>query len=566
MNHLYHKPYIQELRPNTESLEAVFPYPREELLKEPIFPYYILDGGAYFLANEYFGTADAETLCAKTMDGSLFERWTGKNGFDWDRSLTRSAGTDFIRELEWQVWLQRLYILLPLAQKWAQTGEKRYAEKWRELLHSWWEAHPYQAYEEGSKIEDTDYVWRDMQVVWRMQTLLHSVYLLGSRDGALERDDWRFLYDLIELHAEHELSEARHGLQGSGRGNHFQQLGVSLVTVGVMFPEFAHAKEYLEAGRSVVKKILQNEITPDGGSIEGSPSYSHFIARLYVECYLILKNNRLDEIEGLYESICAQYEFLYQFSTRDGKTLRFGDSYRMDVHADIERVKDLLSLKLSEHKETRLFPAIGCAVLRNEYFEVFVDNSVPATFHQHFGRPQIAVYAVGEQVISDSGCVNYDRHDLREFLKEPTSHNVVDTVKTRGAKPETAVTDFCETENRVRFTVKYAKNGVEWCNIRTIALCGKTIRITDDLEASEPLQFVSTLHFDAKDTRISEDGYTARQLLDNGVIVLKTSEPMKQSFQPAMGEDNRMTWTVRLTRELETAKATSTAELTLLQK
>jgi len=49
MDRIYYKPYLAELK-HTKAYQREFIYPREDLIREPLFSYLILDGGAYFFA------------------------------------------------------------------------------------------------------------------------------------------------------------------------------------------------------------------------------------------------------------------------------------------------------------------------------------------------------------------------------------------------------------------------------------------------------------------------------------------------------------------------------------
>ena len=94
-----------------------FVYPRETLLNEPIFPYYVLDGGAFFFTTDHLGDASSRMLLDKTLSGELFDLLRGSDGtIDWGISYHTTEGTGMPKRHEWQSWPQRLYMLLPLAQ------------------------------------------------------------------------------------------------------------------------------------------------------------------------------------------------------------------------------------------------------------------------------------------------------------------------------------------------------------------------------------------------------------------------------------------------------------------
>ena len=60
-------------------------YPREKLIAEPVFPYMVLDGGAFQFAADVFGGADSDLLLQKTMDGSLFDVFRSGGEINWEK-------------------------------------------------------------------------------------------------------------------------------------------------------------------------------------------------------------------------------------------------------------------------------------------------------------------------------------------------------------------------------------------------------------------------------------------------------------------------------------------------
>ena len=109
-----------------------YAYPREELIREPIFPYFVLDGGAFNFANDRFGTVNGDDILSLTCSGALFKEFRHGDPYQWERSFAYTADTGFTKKYEWQIWPQRLYMTLPLAHAFLRTGDGQYAEKcWR---------------------------------------------------------------------------------------------------------------------------------------------------------------------------------------------------------------------------------------------------------------------------------------------------------------------------------------------------------------------------------------------------------------------------------------------------
>lgn len=67
----FDKPFSKEIFGSERGV--FYAYPREQLISEPIFPYFVLDGGAFNFANDRFGTADGGGIRELTVTGKLFD-------------------------------------------------------------------------------------------------------------------------------------------------------------------------------------------------------------------------------------------------------------------------------------------------------------------------------------------------------------------------------------------------------------------------------------------------------------------------------------------------------------
>ncbi len=492
MKERYKKPYIEEIG---TPREAWFHCAGAE--KEPVFPYLVMDGGAFLFMNDRLGIQNGDQLLEKVMDGSFFTLWQKDGHFDWDVVFGLPA-QDTMRNFEWHIFLQRLYILLPLATAYKRTGERRYAQKYIELFKDWMQKHPYEAFDASISYFATGFYWRDMQVAWRTIVLAFSLFFL---DGAFEKEDWLYLYAALQLHADHLYQEAEAHIQKGDAQNHVLQVGTALLYAGCLFGEFPNAQQYIEFGKNIVKQNLDKAIFADGGSDEDSPSYSHFIARLYLDAHVLLENNGYESIPGLKESIAAQYELLYQFSTKDNKTLQINDSYTMDVGHDLEIVQEIMPMDFIKRKESRLFPESCLAVLRNENYEIFIDAMPLWAWHQHAGRPNIVVYYKNRPILVDSGACNYDDRNLRdEYLISAKAHNAVSCEELgvhscANVKDGYRITRF-ETGDpqRVEIEGTFACGEVCFALKRTVVLYRDCFTVEDEAWAEKEYHFYNVMH------------------------------------------------------------------------
>ncbi len=541
----YVKPYAKEIFGVVNT--AYYPYPREELVKQPIFPYFILDGGAFNFMNDRFGTVDGDDILELTLSGKLFDIFKLKGEFNWECSFSFVEGTEIKKMYEWQIWPQRLYFTIPLAHKFLKTSDKKYADSWLTIIKEWDKAHPYQKFDEKIHYLETDMVWRDMQVAWRTMSLLHGFFML--QDAPFSKDEWKYLYGFMELHMNHLYLDAMESLARNYAQNHVLQIGVVLLLAVSMFPEFENIETLKNIAIDTVEMNLREAIFDDGGSDEDSPSYSHFIARLYLEAYLIIEKNGYRKIEGLKESIVKQYEWLYQCMTPMGTTLRLSDSYTFDVLKDLDYVSRLINLDFERKQKEIYYPESHIAIFRKGEMILVADAAKFPGPHHHAGTPQIISFYKDESVLVDGGVCNYDKWELFDALHSFKTHNVVfceefdATFETVMIEPTVENVDLENGLFTVKTNVKETESGKSYIWIRKIIVSDKKIIIEDDVKSDSELSWKSRLLFKKNPVMFSTEN-EMQLLTDKFLMTLKSENQIKQELIPVMNDENKLDYAI----------------------
>lgn len=537
----FKKPYCKDFF--GKEMEAHYAYPAEKLSDEPIFPYFVFDGGAFNFINDRLGVADADSLLEKTMSGELFDLFKLHGEFNWEAGFGFMGeyrfSDEFITKYEWQLWPQRLYMILPVAQAYLKTGDKKYADAWFKIVKGWDDAHDYQPFDPTIDYLKTDMVWRDMQVAWRTISVLHSLFML--QDAPFTKEEWGFLYDFVKLHVNHLYVEAIDRIERNHKQNHVLQIGVALIMGGCMFPELENAAECVKIGCDTVKMNM-DAIFSDGGSDEDSPSYSHFIVRLYLEAYLFLENNKLPQIEGMKQSIERQYEWLYQCLAPNGSVMRFSDSYAFDAEADIRRAGELFPLEFERKQKSMLFPESQVATIRKGDIILAVDAMNIYDGHRHWGRPQTLLYYKGQPILVDSGCCNYDLWDFYHYIRSFEAHNVVycSDFSEFDCKLDLKIKSYDEEKGEIVTLTKvsYFDKSYEW--ERRLVVGENKLEITDTAWSENELNWASSLHFPRYHSTIAKKAATSKFLLEDFVISVTTDKEHVTRFVPLMNEENKV--------------------------
>ncbi|HAN22103.1 MAG: hypothetical protein A2Y15_03760 [Clostridiales bacterium GWF2_36_10] len=564
---IFEKPWIHEWYLNKKQ-KCIHPYPKELFKQVDIFPLFLLDGGAFFFLKDHLeGAADSNAILKGIESGKLFELWTNQGIFNWKMPYEQFK-TKKDKPWEWIVWINRLYFLLPLAQEFYRTGDEKWADSWYKYFDDWSQHNTYEPYD-NTENHKTSLIWRDMQVCWRFLVLIHSVYLLSS-SLYLDKTKWKKIYYAIELHANHVYQEAIKQLStGKSGGNHFQQKGLVLLYAGILFPEFEKAEQYILTGKQILEKHLADQMYKDGGNAEASPSYSHFIARMYVEAFLLLQKHNIPGIIGLEESIQRQYYWLYQASSTLGQSLQINDSYALDVNLDLNIVTKIFPLTIPVRKESILFDKSKFSVIRNNLYEVFIDAMPQKEYHQHFGRPNILVYFNGLPLIIDAGCCNYDRNIKHEYFQRSCSHNVVvvpefedsfsscdEMLEHLQNHSKIEITNFILDQNEASITILHTigHNDVNFTWQRQVILKNEKLKIIDRIESIKEIQCRQLFHFAPNNMILSADKMKAFITLNTHEVVIKHEKKNCQfdiSYQIAMDGTNNITYSPTLSSTLK---------------
>ena len=138
---IYQKPYFRELfkvaSKREEAGVVYYPYGPEFFKQYEVFPLFIHDGGAFFFITEHIGGASASDYLVALDSSKLFEPWMVDGKLEWDKAYDDAVAEGRKIEGEKNVWLNRLYFLLPLAWRFFRTGEEKWAKRWLEYLKDW---------------------------------------------------------------------------------------------------------------------------------------------------------------------------------------------------------------------------------------------------------------------------------------------------------------------------------------------------------------------------------------------------------------------------------------------
>jgi len=221
------------------------------------------------------------------------------------------------------IWeLNRLQGLVDLGRAFRLTGEKRYADRVREVIETWTAANPYLRTVNWSSA---------LEVGLRSISILLAVSYIRGCSAVLDEYFIKRLSRLLYLHA-HYLSG--HFSQGSTGFNHAAGEAAAMAVLGSALPGMPDSEKWRARGEKTLEETVLRLILSDGGPLEGSLHYLTFVCRLAVVAAVLCRGEGKpllsEEARG---RLALAYRFLCSVTDRGGSVSEFGDSDDASVPA-----------------------------------------------------------------------------------------------------------------------------------------------------------------------------------------------------------------------------------------
>ncbi|HUS09403.1 MAG TPA: heparinase II/III family protein, partial [Pyrinomonadaceae bacterium] len=202
-----------------------------------------------------------------------------------------------------------------LVRAWWRTGDEKYAVAFWNLVEDW-----RQENEPNSGVN-----WKcGQETALRVMAWCFGLYgFLDSAHSTPERV--AMLGGMIATSAGRIASHIKYAL--SQRNNHGISEAAGLWTVGVLFPEFAQAANWAEAGRNHLENLARDLIYGDGAFAQHSANYHRLMLHDYLWVIRLAELNGCPFSEELKRRISVAGEFLFQIQDRNsGQIPCFGQN------------------------------------------------------------------------------------------------------------------------------------------------------------------------------------------------------------------------------------------------
>ncbi|NOV29072.1 alginate lyase family protein [Methylomonas sp. ZR1] len=411
-------------------------YPRLQALAAPYCDMSATELLAYFHGRRhvrYFSVIDEEQNTPEKLDGVLrnrfdfnHEAYQLNDDFDW---LSNPSA-----DVEWLILLHKFYYAVGLGRRFAETGDRRYRDKWQALTRRWIASVP------------IDFLSSDV-TGRRVQNWIFAYRYFVSAANQLAIDAQFHLDFLASLQQQvaylcDHLTPAR---------NHRTLELYAIFLAAVVFPELSGADDWLKFSIAELQRNLQTDLLADGVHCELSTDYHHIVLRNFLGIRRLAMMNDIALPADMDAAIKKALKFCLHAHKPDGfiPAISDGDSANfLDLlRQGHELYQDEAMLYVATAgqqgqapaERSKTFTASGYSILRSgwgdqgeayqdERYLFFDCAPLGAGNHGHLDLLNIEMAAYGRSLIVDPGRYTYDESgdtNWRVLFRGTGYHNTV---------------------------------------------------------------------------------------------------------------------------------------------
>jgi len=385
------------------------------------------------MAAAYFPVPDPEETRPEKIEALMQDRFE-LNG----ETHHLPAPLDWIanpsQDLEWHIMLHKFYYGVGLGMAFARSGERRYAQKWVELVEGWIAQTPVGFIAPdvtGRRVQNWIYAY-------------HYFALQGRDPGfdpAFQRRLLGSIHDQVEFLCEN-LAPAR---------NHRTIELYTIFLAGVAFPEMRRAARWRELALELLLDNMRRDLLPDGVQCELSSDYHHLVLKNYLNVRRLADLNGIDVPREMDEHLRRALEFSVHVHKPDGivPSLSDGDAccfrelllqgYELYGRPEMLYVGTGGARGSAPACRSLLFPDSGYAIVRSGWgsaHEPFADaqylvldcGPLGEGNHGHFDCLSFELAALGRSLVVDPGRYTYSEAgdtNWRVAFRGTAYHNTV---------------------------------------------------------------------------------------------------------------------------------------------
>lgn len=327
-----------------------------------------------------------------------------------------------LNEFEWMWDIMAAYIM---------TKDEKYAADFDKIMQNF--------FDQISLIQwkdERDPVWRLIGVGLRLSDSWVDAFYVFLNSPSVSNDVKIKMLSYI-----HDQAQFLYFFR-SPRRNHLIQESFGLMKVGIMFPEFKMAKEWLNMSVYRLDRGMKMDVYPDGGYTEVSTFYHRYVVRLFDEIVNYAEKHDVHLTDDFYKRFEKMYAFMMYTAWPDGRMPAVNDGFHAKklqplFHKPAKRfhredfeyfATDGASGKRPDTTSVA-FPYSGLYVMRSDWspdarYSIF-DGGLFGSAHGHEDKLNFEIVAYGEPFIVEAGTFTYVYNKWHKYFESSFAHNTI---------------------------------------------------------------------------------------------------------------------------------------------
>jgi len=263
----------------------------------------------------------------KTMRHDIFG-----HKFQGDIDYSFNPTTETSRDNEWSWSLFRTIYWQPLIRAYAITKDERYAKEFISEMKGFIKAWPAEEHIKNTTFEIKTpfpgHAWRTIETGIRIYTTWLPAFEVFRHSPFWDGDDFAVFLLSIRDHARFLMG---HYSNHDRSSNWLSMEATALYQIGVMFPEFKEAKEWMDTGYERIAHEVMYCFSPSGVHMEKTPIY-HLVATIsFMQAIVLSEKNGIPTPPYGKEIITRAARYVTSLLKPDLSTPMIGDADRDDL-------------------------------------------------------------------------------------------------------------------------------------------------------------------------------------------------------------------------------------------
>ncbi|MCB9290588.1 MAG: alginate lyase family protein [Lewinellaceae bacterium] len=306
---------------------------------------------------------------------------------DYSYSIDTRTEKHGIVKVTWEA--NRLQFLTHICLQYRYSGDKKYLQRFVDMVRSWKEANPYlRGVNWYSNIEVNLRI-----ITWFLCWEILEVPQLCEKDPAFKKFVDGLWLPLIYLHG---LHADKHPSKFSSSNNHLIAEASGLFIAGAYW-NFPRSKKWVRKAQEILEREIQLQHSPNGINREEASEYIQFITDFFLIAFIVGERTGHPFSDAYRQMLKKIFDYIYHLMGQSGKVPYYGDDD--DGHTFVlahgkpgNNFKALLAAGAVLFKDPALKAKAGAFGLKNEVLFGPEGKAVFENLPREEIRPQTRLY------------------------------------------------------------------------------------------------------------------------------------------------------------------------------